>query len=265
MARSRNIKPALFKNELLGEIDPIVTLLFQGLWCLADRDGRLEDRPKRIKAEIFPYRELPDFNGYLTVLEQLGFIDRYVVQERAVIQVVNFEKHQSPHKTEKASDLPEKPIKTDSCNVTVKAPLKTESVTVKESLIPDSLIPDSLSTFVEVETSIDICEDEKTQSKTPLCPHEKIIEIYHEKLPDCTRVTLSLWKDSARAKNLTARWRQDARHQDIRFWEWFFSGIPSLKNGWYVGNGWKADLGWILEKRNFINLLEQINSQQAAA
>jgi len=144
MARARNIKPSLFKNELLGEADPLLTILFTGLWCLADRDGKLEDRPRRIQAEIFPYRDLPLFNGYLTELQRLGFIDRYTVGNVSVIKVCNFEKHQSPHKTEKHSDLPEPPLKSDSCIETEVAPLNNGSPTVKESLIPDSLIPDSL-------------------------------------------------------------------------------------------------------------------------
>lgn len=145
MARARNIKPSLFKNELLGEADPLLTILFQGLWCLADREGRLEDRPKRIKAEIFPYRELPDFNGYLTELEQLGFIERYSVGEVAVILVLNFVKHQSPHKTEKDSELPAKPEFIGSHDETEDAALNNGSLTVKESLNPDSLLlnPDS--------------------------------------------------------------------------------------------------------------------------
>ena len=144
MARSRNIKPGLFKNEVLGEADPILTVLFVGLWCLADREGRLEDRPKRIKAEIMPYRECPNFNGYLTELASLGFIHRYEVDGVAYIQVLNFKKHQAPHKTEKPSDIPEPPEESDSCPVTVKAPLSNGTDHVKESLIPDSLIPDSL-------------------------------------------------------------------------------------------------------------------------
>lgn len=145
MARSRNIKPSIFKNEILGEADPLLTILFQGLWCLADRDGKLEDRPKRIKAEIFPYRELPDFNGYLTVLAQLGFIDRYEVGGIAIIKVLNFSKHQSPHKTEKGSDLPDKPLESTVTEITVKAPLNNETITDEAALIPDYLIPDSLS------------------------------------------------------------------------------------------------------------------------
>lgn len=141
MARARNIKPSLFKNELLGEADPLLTILFQGLWCLADKEGRLEDRPRRIKVEIFPYRELPDFNRYLTELARLGFIERYEVENQAIIQVVNFVKHQSPHKTEKPSELPAKP---SGARVTFTGPSNNGSLTVKESLIPDSLIPDSL-------------------------------------------------------------------------------------------------------------------------
>jgi hypothetical protein len=151
MARARNIKPGTFKNELLGVADPLLTLLFISLWTLADKRGRLEDRPLRIKAETFPYRENIDINGYLTDLERLGFICRYVVDGKAYIQVENFDKHQTPHKTEKESEIPEKPTqenkketKSDSCPVTVKAPLNDENKT--EALLPDLLIPDSSNT-----------------------------------------------------------------------------------------------------------------------
>lgn len=146
MARARNIKPAFFKNELLGQADPFLSLLFISLWTLADREGRLEDRPLRIKAETFPYRDVSDFNGYLTQLEQHGFIERYKVGDSAIIQIVNFRKHQAPHNTEKPSELPEKPIDTP---ITVKATLDTDGSTQAkrpDSLIPDSLIPDSLNT-----------------------------------------------------------------------------------------------------------------------
>lgn len=143
MARARNIKPGLFKNELLGVADPLLTPLFVGLWCLADREGRLEDRPMRIKAELFPYREGLDVNGYLTELERLGFICRYTVGGEALIQVLNFLKHQNPHKTEKKSDLPEMPLKSVGCRLTVIAPVNNGSRPA-DSLIPDSLIPDPL-------------------------------------------------------------------------------------------------------------------------
>jgi len=128
--RSRNIKPGIFKNEILGAADPLLTLLFQGLWCLADREGRLEDRPLRIKAELFSYRENLDIHRYLTELERTGFVQRYKVGELALIQVLNFKKHQNPHHTEKKSELP----------APVNSPLSHGEYPA-DSLIPDSLIP----------------------------------------------------------------------------------------------------------------------------
>lgn len=104
--RSRNIKPGFFSNELLGTYDPIISLCFAGLWCLADKDGRLEDRPLRIKAELFPYREGLDVNGYLTVMARDGFITRYVIGDVRYIQIEKFTKHQTPHHTEKSKGHP---------------------------------------------------------------------------------------------------------------------------------------------------------------
>ena len=142
MARARNIKPSVFTNELLGTLPPEVTLLFMGLWCLADKDGILEDRPLRIKAEIFPYRDNLDVNGYLTVMEKNGFIQRYSVEGKNYIFVIQFAKHQSPHHTEKAKGYPKPP----ELRMVVTSPLTYGESLVpsrSDSLIPDSLIPDS--------------------------------------------------------------------------------------------------------------------------
>jgi hypothetical protein len=140
MARARNIKPSLFKNELLGVADPMLTILFTSLWCLADKAGILEDRPLRIKAETFPYREGLDINGYLTELQRLGFIHRYVVDKLPLIQVINFLKHQNPHKTEKESIYQEYSEESSTCALTVIQPLNNGSRPA-DSLIPDSLNP----------------------------------------------------------------------------------------------------------------------------
>lgn len=103
--RARGLKPGLFKNEILGAADPLLTILFQGLWCMADRDGRLEDRPLRIKAEVFPYREcaVSDLLDWLAVN---SFIVRYEIDGDKFISINNFVKHQNPHKREAASTIP---------------------------------------------------------------------------------------------------------------------------------------------------------------
>jgi hypothetical protein len=103
--RARNIKPGFFKNEDLAECSMAARLLFAGLWCIADREGRLEDRPKRIKAEILPY-DNEDADSLLSELETTGFIVRYQAQGYKVISIPKFLQHQRPHSNEKESELP---------------------------------------------------------------------------------------------------------------------------------------------------------------
>lgn len=93
MARIRTIKPGFFKNEQLADLPMTARLLFIGLWTLADKEGRLEDRPKRIKAELFPYDNL-DCEKELARLHTSGFVIRYEVGDLKVIQITNFTTHQ---------------------------------------------------------------------------------------------------------------------------------------------------------------------------
>lgn len=111
MARTRNIKPAFFDNDILGNLDPLVRLLFIGLWCIADRDGRLEDRPRRIKKTLLGYDDATaeETNGMLEQLAETGFIIRYETGGEQYIQIVNFSKHQNPNMKEKASEIPPPP------------------------------------------------------------------------------------------------------------------------------------------------------------
>ena len=103
--RARNIKPGFFKNDTLAELDFAGRLLFIGLWGIADRAGRLEDRPKKIKAEVFPYDEV-NVDSFLGELARLGFILRYEVEGERYIQIVHFDKHQNPHPREAPSNIP---------------------------------------------------------------------------------------------------------------------------------------------------------------
>jgi hypothetical protein len=105
MARARNIKPKFFLNGELVELPFHTRLLFIGLWCLADREGRLEDRPKQIKMEIFPADDV-NIDASLAELAAAGFITRYRICDRAYLQVVNFLKHQNPHHREPPSTIP---------------------------------------------------------------------------------------------------------------------------------------------------------------
>ena len=175
--RARNIKPGFFKNEELAAKDPLARILFQGLWCMADREGRLEDRPARIKAEILPY-DACDIESLLTSLASGDdpFILRYESEGRRFIQVVHFAKHQNPHLKESKSTIPAPdqhsagtmPASEKHQTSTVQAPEEHQAGTVQApcehgASPADSLIPDSLNS---------LSEDKQTPSPLSSSPTE---------------------------------------------------------------------------------------------
>ena len=64
MARIRTIKPEFFDDEDIAAMSFQARLAFIGLWLQADREGRLKDRPMRLKARIFPFDDV-DMDGIL--------------------------------------------------------------------------------------------------------------------------------------------------------------------------------------------------------
>lgn len=150
MARARNIKPGFFLNDGLSELPYEARLLFIGLWTIADRSGRLEDRPKRIKGALFPYDDV-DIEPLLQLLynSQERFIVRYEADGKRYIQVTNFRRHQNPHKNEAESAIPapvELPISEVHSTNTVQVPEEQQSNHAESLLLnPDSLIPESLT------------------------------------------------------------------------------------------------------------------------
>lgn len=113
MARSRNIKPGFFTNDELAECSPFARLLFAGLWTIADREGRGEDRPKKIKVLVLPFDSI-DINELMQTLHDKGFIRRYEVESDKYFQICNWSKHQNPHHKEIASVIPAPPEHKDT-------------------------------------------------------------------------------------------------------------------------------------------------------
>lgn len=140
MARARNIKPGFFRNADLIELPPLTRILFAGLWTLADRAGKLFDRPKQIKMDVLPGDDY-DVDSALNDLQKAGFIVRYVIEGKRYLRIENFGKHQNPHCKEPESEIPD-PI--ENCASTVQAPCENCARTEVAGLIPDSgfLIPD---------------------------------------------------------------------------------------------------------------------------
>lgn len=110
--RSRLMKPNFYRDEDLSSLEPLAQILFSGLWCVADRDGRLEDRPRLVKSDVFPARDEVtslDVVRWLDALVNINVIMRYEVDGKKYIQVKNFNKHQKISPKEARSTLPAPP------------------------------------------------------------------------------------------------------------------------------------------------------------
>lgn len=109
MSRIRQIKPEFYLDDELAQCSRDARLLFPGLWILADRAGRLEYRPAKIKAQVFPYDDDIDAAKTRELLEQLAsrrFILIYEVDGKIV--------HPDSHVREAPALPPQRTAVTDS-------------------------------------------------------------------------------------------------------------------------------------------------------
>ncbi|MGF6978978.1 hypothetical protein QFZ94_007493 [Paraburkholderia sp. JPY465] len=112
MPRSRTVKGGFFRSPDIQHTPVACRLLFISLWTQADREGRLEDLPWKIRDEAFPYDQditEQDVDEMLDMLNLRDLIRRYVVDEQPLIFITKWRTHQHPHPKETESKLPAPP------------------------------------------------------------------------------------------------------------------------------------------------------------
>lgn len=107
--RTRPLKPSFCTNEDIAQVGPWARLLLQGLWMMADRNGRLLYRPKKIKAQVFPHDDAAtvDVESNLSALAGQKLIIIYERDGIKAISIPHFTKHARPHPKEAIEDIPE--------------------------------------------------------------------------------------------------------------------------------------------------------------
>lgn len=287
MARARNIKPGFFKNEDLAECSAWARLCFAGLWTLADREGRLEDRPKRIKGELFAF-DTVEVDPLLIELEGRGFLVRYRNSDGAFIQISKFSAHQTPHYSEKPSVI--KPPgfqeqRSDEGGSTPRA-LRDDSKSAgsikRGAQPPDSLNPDSLNP--EEENSSSSTSAERTATPTIPCPYDAIVDAYHRELPTLPKVRLRdgpTWKDRQKAMRGLWGWvlssrksgdgsrRAETAEEAIAWITGYFA--RASQNDFVMGRtgrgagheNWCCDFDFLLSKNGMKQVIEKTQEHAA--
>ncbi len=110
MARIRTVKPDLFRHEALFEAEQETSLplrlVFIGLFCCCDREGRFEWRPRKLKLDVLPYDDI-EFSRVLDALPTRGFIVKYEVSGVDYGCIPSFSRHQVINNRERASEYPD--------------------------------------------------------------------------------------------------------------------------------------------------------------
>ncbi len=111
MPRIRTFKPGLFQSEDVSMLPLRARWTWLGLWTQCDDHGRTKDNVKLIKANVWPLDEvnLRDIADDLDALADHKRIVRYEVDNRLLLAVVNWHRHQSINRPG-SPQLPSPPV-----------------------------------------------------------------------------------------------------------------------------------------------------------
>lgn len=211
-------------------------LLFPGLWMLADREGRLEYRPKRWKGELFPYDNI-DTAELFAELETNGLVKKYESDGVMYVWIPKFRAHQNPHQREQKSIIPPHPedenIKNQEDGEENQTKAKTRhdlgDAEAQPRQCPARLNPESPSLNPESTTTSTACArastDEAFAMATDWQPSEYFATLaetsgLHPPPPD---------EREAAAMEFRAYWLTQKRRRTTHEWDLAF--IKALKSG----------------------------------
>ena len=124
----------------------------------------------------------------------------------------------------------------------------TQELTREQHGSNTAATPDKNEENVKNSTNID-----ETAVSRPSCPHQEIVDSYHENLPMLPKV--KIWSNP-RQSLLRSRWSENEKHQNIEFWNKLFRYVAT--SDFLIGNAgdFKATLEWIIKSSNFIKIIE---------
>lgn len=171
---------------------------------------------------------------------------------------------------------------------TVPDSINTQSITQSYTYTSSEQNSDDLQSGSNIETSEEFTltppeenespEQEEAKELTPKqrsiqigkrCPQEKLVELYHERLPGLP--TVRSWNTATRKQNMAARWREMSQRQEFQseqegldFFRSFFDFVgrsPFLMGQVQTNNSnsrpWRADLPWLMKAENFAKVIDR--------
>lgn len=188
----------------------------------------------------------------------------WLIENEQGVTVSRFDEHNGASAKQRAQTAKRVANHKDNAKVTQQA-LAEQQQTVSDALPREDKIREELTskTLVPGDAGSDQPAPLKPVGK-PECPHQAIIELYHEMLPQCPRIRD--WTPS-RQQHLRARWNEDPKRQSLDYWKLLFEYIGTCD--FLVGKSGNtpffADLEWIVTSKNFTKIREQKYENRKAA
>ena len=203
MARIRTIKPEFFTSEDIVNLSPLARLLYIALWCEADKEGRIEWKPMTFKLRYLP-GDSTDINALCKEILDQGLVILYGTKFAYIPQ---FSRHQHINPRESDSKLPD-PLEIDASGT--RGARDDDAQGGREGKGKEGK---------EIKALVASQAADLPLPAKPDCPHQEIIALYHEVLPQCPQVRD--WTP-ARQIQLRCRWNEDEKRQNLMYWRQFF-------------------------------------------
>lgn len=277
MSRIRSIKPEFWTSEQVMECSPLARLLFIGMWNFCDDQGVHPASTKTLRAEIFPSDDISahQITGMISELVAQGLLVEFQADGRAWWHVTGWS-HQKIDRPSR-SKYPSPP---KSCD-----PEPPDGTRENPSAIDDARrILDEYSTSPrdgregkggegnrntekqeEVEalaTTIARVREAPAPAPVsiprlaaiPICPHEAIVTIYHEVLPELRRCDLGL--ELKTKSQIGWMWRAEKPGPNLDKWRLYFEYVRESdflmrrKPGTQGRHPFECDLEWLTKPDN---------------
>lgn len=256
MARIRTIKPEFFTSEDIASLTPLARLLYIALWCEADREGRLDWKPGTFKLRYFPADNC-DISELASELIERKLVIIYHADGNVYAEIPTFKTHQVINNRESEST---RPARVNDASTTRESGREGKGREGKEGTINT---PNGVFVGNDVPS-----EHSSAKTEIPDCPHQDIISLYAEIIPN--GIQPRVW-DGTRAASLKTRWREDKKRQSMDYWRRFF--VYLTQSPFLMGKvhdsgkrPFEISLDWIVKAENFAKIIEgKYHSERAVA
>ncbi|WP_417861906.1 replication protein [Vreelandella venusta] len=118
-------------------------------------------------------------------------------------------------------------------------------------------------------TRDELIEDDSTSKpQLPNCPHNEIIDLWAEIMPDKPQPSKNMWQGTERARHLAARWKAGFTIKHERTGEPLYTDLQSGLDWWgrffrflrksefLMGDNRWFKLAWVAKRENFVKIME---------